>query len=421
MRDFIFHLSAAILLITGNSLFSQPNWVQLNSGVTAQLNVIAFVNSNTGYAAGTNSVLIKTTNAGVSWLSSNGGAGQGSIYKVSFPGIDTGYILIDSSFITKIYKTTNQGQSWFSLPPPQNSFKDFHFINGSTGYGAGYNVYKTTNGGVNWVNIALSNVYYTTSIYMVNGSEGYIAGARTEHPLDRTSIFSSSTGTSWDMSYTSQGYAIFKMGNFYDVNNGAFITTIPTANIYRKRNGGNWTVESLNVESIDYASKDLVFACGLAGLILKSFNGGDNWFNSASGVNSALHSVWFVDTAAGYVCGDNGIILKTTNGGGIVGINLTGTEIPNSFSLLQNYPNPFNPTTNIKFQIPKSGFVKLIIFDVLGKEVQTLVNKQLSPGTYSADFDGTSLPSGIYYYRLEVGDPSTPLRVTETKKMVLIK
>jgi hypothetical protein len=65
--------------------------------------------------------------------------------------------------------------------------------------------------------------------------------------------------------------------------------------------------------------------------------------------------------------------------------------------------------------MPKQGYVKITVFDVLGKEVQTLVNKQLSPGIYEADFDGSNLPSGVYYYKLEAGD------YKETKKMVLIK
>ncbi len=118
----------------------------------------------------------------------------------------------------------------------------------------------------------------------------------------------------------------------------------------------------------------------------------------------------------------NGCIINGVQYGQIIsGLTTINSEIPIDFNLLQNYPNPFNPTTNIKFQIPKSGFVKLMIFDVRGKEVQTLVNQQLLPGTYEADFDGSSLPSGVYYYRLEAEDPSTPLRVAETKKMVLIK
>jgi hypothetical protein len=112
-------------------------------------------------------------------------------------------------------------------------------------------------------------------------------------------------------------------------------------------------------------------------------------------------------------CIINGILYGDTST--FVGINQISTEAPNNHTLTQNYPNPFNPSTIIKFQIPKSGFVNLTVFDVLGKEVQTLVNQQLSPGTYSVDFDGSTLPSGIYYYRLESGS------FTETKKMVLIK
>ncbi len=111
-------------------------------------------------------------------------------------------------------------------------------------------------------------------------------------------------------------------------------------------------------------------------------------------------------------CYINGILYGDTT---LTGITLTSNEVPDKFSLSQNYPNPFNPATNIKFQIPRAGFVKLIIFDVLGKEVQTLVNQQLSTGTYEADFNGSSLPSGVYYYKVEAES------YTETKKMVLIK
>ncbi len=118
-------------------------------------------------------------------------------------------------------------------------------------------------------------------------------------------------------------------------------------------------------------------------------------------------------------CIINGIMHGDTNM--YLAVNPISTETPEKFSLLQNYPNPFNPATNIKFQIPKIGFVKLTIFDALGKEVQTLVNEQLSPGTFEADFDGSNLPSGVYYYKLVVGDNTNNGDFTETKKMVLIK
>lgn len=91
------------------------------------------------------------------------------------------------------------------------------------------------------------------------------------------------------------------------------------------------------------------------------------------------------------------------------------SEIPNSYSLSQNYPNPFNPTTNLEFGISKQGFVSLKVYDLAGKEVATLVNNQLNPGTYSYRFDATNLSSGAYFYKLESNG------FIETKKMFLIK
>lgn len=97
------------------------------------------------------------------------------------------------------------------------------------------------------------------------------------------------------------------------------------------------------------------------------------------------------------------------------GITPLSNEIPNAYSLSQNYPNPFNPTTNINFSVPKSGHVKLIVTDILGKEVTTLVNEKLNAGTYRADFEGSMLSSGIYFYRIEAEG------FNQTKKMILIK
>lgn len=99
----------------------------------------------------------------------------------------------------------------------------------------------------------------------------------------------------------------------------------------------------------------------------------------------------------------------------IVGITPTNNEIPGEYSLSQNYPNPFNPTTNIKFAIPSTGLVKLVIFDVLGREVTTLVNEVKVAGNYTVDFNASSLSSGVYFYRIDAGN------FTQTKKMLLIK
>ena len=99
----------------------------------------------------------------------------------------------------------------------------------------------------------------------------------------------------------------------------------------------------------------------------------------------------------------------------VIGIKNVSSEIPNGYKLLQNYPNPFNPTTKIRFSLPKNSFANLVVFDALGRELETLVNEQLNAGTYEADWSANKFSSGVYYYRLNTGD------FTETKKMILIK
>ena len=84
--------------------------------------------------------------------------------------------------------------------------------------------------------------------------------------------------------------------------------------------------------------------------------------------------------------------------------------------LAQNYPNPFNPVTKIAYAIPQPGFVTLKVYDMVGREVQTLVNEFQSAGRYTFDFDGRKLATGVYFYKLQVGD-----RFSEIKKMMYIK
>jgi hypothetical protein len=119
-------------------------------------------------------------------------------------------------------------------------------------------------------------------------------------------------------------------------------------------------------------------------------------------------------------CYINGVLYGDTT---LTGINQIGSVVPSSYSLGQNYPNPFNPITKIKFDVPPLSFpnvsignpVVLKVYDITGREVQTLVNESLKPGTYEVSFDGSSLNSGVYFYKLVTEG------FTETKKMILIK
>lgn len=105
----------------------------------------------------------------------------------------------------------------------------------------------------------------------------------------------------------------------------------------------------------------------------------------------------------------------------IIGIEEVSNIVPEKFTLYQSYPNPFNPTTTIKFSIPKSNKVSIKIFDILGREVKSLINEFKTAGTYSVVFDGSNISSGVYFYQLSAGSPGEAGNYIETRKMMLIK
>ena len=98
-----------------------------------------------------------------------------------------------------------------------------------------------------------------------------------------------------------------------------------------------------------------------------------------------------------------------------VDVDELGNEIPAEFSLNQNYPNPFNPTTTIKYEIPKNSFVKIIVYDLLGREINILLNEEKNSGIYEINFDAKDLSSGIYFYSIKAKE------FYQSKKMILLK
>ncbi|MEP0862183.1 MAG: T9SS type A sorting domain-containing protein [Ignavibacterium sp.] len=150
---------------------------------------------------------------------------------------------------------------------------------------------------------------------------------------------------------------------------------------------------------------------------------GNNWSSLGSGPNLWVNAICVKGTDI-YVGGE------FTSAGGkpsyyfgiyhtiLTDVNFDGNNLPQTFQLNQNYPNPFNPSTKISWQSPVSGYTTLKVYDVLGKEVATLVNEYRNAGSYEVEFNvgqTFSLSSGIYFYKLQVGE------FIQTKKMILAK
>jgi hypothetical protein len=189
--------------------------------------------------------------------------------------------------------------------------------------------------------------------------------------------------------------------------------------LLRKLNDTTWTnlSQNLNIGFFPNKIKDLVFSIlilGKYGKMFQSMDFGDTWKELPTPVNISLNDVAFYGPEIGYAVGDSGTILYTSNGG-VTAVEGNQTNVPVSFELAQNFPNPFNPVTTIRYQLQKTGFVTLKVYDLIGREVATLVNEEKPAGRYEVKFDGTNLSSGIYFYRIRAGN------FIDTKKFVLLK
>lgn len=157
------------------------------------------------------------------------------------------------------------------------------------------------------------------------------------------------------------------------------------------------------------------------GTVFKSFgmSGSDGTY-TAAGLPAGSYTlnayrIGYNPQSQNVVITNNSLTNINFNFGNPIGIQTIGTEIPSSYILNQNYPNPFNPVTQITYGLPKSGSVKVAIYDILGKEVAVIINGHQDAGKYRFDFNASGLSSGIYFYQLEAGN------FTDTKKMVVTK
>lgn len=199
-----------------------------------------------------------------------------------------------------------------------------------------------------------------------------------------------------------------------------------------------WTKASSN-PTVNYKIKIRKIAAGSQDFIFTSNSGG---LDTVAGLRKS-----FLDTLAGIMgtTGDsvrcswrawayNGLdSLQSINSFLItfvrstIGIQIISSEIPGSYALYNNYPNPFNPVTKIRFDLPgningKIADVKIVIFDILGQQQETIVNRQLQPGRFEADWNAENYPSGVYFYRLTVSQAgSSRVEYIDTRKMILIK
>jgi hypothetical protein len=342
-----------------------------------------------------------------------------------------------------VLRSVNKGHNWQIIHGPNQNFPDFNgldIISGTLGMthimiaGDNGKVYQTTSGGGNWSLIA--------------------------RPVNTTKKLNS-IAVAYDQVYCVVG------------DSGAVYRTIDGGQTWENRS----IAVNITLKKIVSMQYDRYCAVGSNGTIITSTDYGFSWSFRTSGTASTFNDVIFSGLDSGTVVGDNKVVRVTTNGGitwqadpsldsllntfpqrniisitqvdentvntisrrtssdknaadstfivavssePFLGIEPISNFIAKVFSLKQNFPNPFNPVTNIRFDIPANvkgqrSNVKIIIYDITGKEIEVLVDEAVRAGQYEIKWDGANYPSGVYFYTIIANDYS------QTRKMVLVK
>lgn len=397
------------------------SWSSQTSGTANQLLTVSAVTDQVAWAGGVGPTVVKTTNGGTSWTSATGTGISGSVYALSAWSANDAICTTTPATTTFIYKTSNGGTTWTQVYSLAGGFIDgIQMISATEGYAMGdpvtakWCILKTTDGGTTWARMATEPAQVGTEAGWNNSF--LISGTNMWFGTNNTRVYhSTDLGLTWTSGVTTGTVNTYAV-HFNTTSNGM---AAGDATVASTDGGTSYTAVTSpgttgNLNGLEGNGTDW-WALRSDANIYRSTNGGANWTTAFTVTGAVFQDIDFAIVGGcpkGWAVGNAGAIAKMTTTTGITSYN---GEVPSSFDLKQNFPNPFNPTTNINFSIPKSGMVTLKVYNMLGKEVATLVNEVKTAGNYIVGFNASNLPSGAYFYRIEAGN------FNDTKKMLLIK
>jgi photosystem II stability/assembly factor-like uncharacterized protein len=397
-------------------------WIQQNSGTSATLNAVCTLQPATAITAGDSGIILRTTNSGTTWARTNVGGSawnamafrtaqrgivvgqQGSIAKttdggitwaywntgsarnytaVSFGGASELFVGDDSGGIMLSH---NNGDTWELLQfPLHGTIQDICMELASEFPFGGYAimdrvVYQTTDGGSTWVQQPLPITSWGSALKgeIAPGGTTFVVGFDGQVVVQPLILRKTALDTIWH----------------------TFIFMPPSPAVI--------------LRGVSAPSQQVAYACGTGGAIFKTIDGGGFWSIGFGPTTGTLNAIQFYNDLIGFAVGDSGTILFTASGGA-TSVDDAGS-IPGGYSLSQNYPNPFNATTVMSYELGVKSEVRLVVYDVLGREVERLVDEVAQPGRNTATWDAGTNASGVYFCRMEAGG-----RIVQTRKLVVLR
>ena len=387
------------------------------------INCVKFQNSQTATMVGDNGIIMKTLNGGDSWENKISSTNK-NLRSVEFTMGNTGFAAGDDG---TILKTNDGGETWRQVNSiAGENLNDVCVITGSRYAAAcgnnGKLLVSVNNSGDIWLEINSGTNNNLKDLFFVNAFVGFAIGDNS------TLLKTTNGGRSWNPIEMQFGNRNFNSIFAFDENN--LIAAGELGSVFITNDGGiNWY--NADVPNFELSFNHIIFYNSNTGIIvadqgilLITTDGGLSWQHAVTGIinNPDLYTVSFADNKNGISAGKNGCKLYTLDGGvtwNEKNHNNQASGNKTAFSLSQNYPNPFNPSTQISYNLPFEGIVSLKVYDMLGKEITTLVNGYVNAGKYTVSFNGPNLSSGIYFYVLKSTSGSQSL--SKTMRMILTK
>ncbi len=386
---------------------------------------------NTIFAAGFNGLVAKSTDNGATWTSSYASVDKHcpTIQGLFFLNSQVGYAARNNRMVTK---TTNGGKTWTKIFPDTSwtSAVNYgtYFVNENVGFvvgklGTGTSAfYKTTDGGNTWTKKVGTFADHLKTVYFFDENNGIVGGR------NMVLAYTTDGGETWTNPTVNNLPSAYSDADVQQIKflNNQFGLAAAEALLKTTDGGKTWdyvsiSIQEKNIKSVVIVDENKWYVVGSL-FVFKTEDGGQTWtdvtspedFQTKLVYNSTLDgkgNMWISAGSSQLYVSDKPVPVEKES-----------APVVKSYFLDQNYPNPFGEavpsgqlSTTIRFGLKKPGHVTLKIYDALGRNHFTLINKFLNLGVYNINFDASGLSSGIYYYSMSVNN------VTLTKKMILIK
>lgn len=433
-------LTCMVLVFTGHDV--QAQWTHQMTDSLDWYKSVKAVSNTVAWAAGLSGCIRRTTDGGTTWTSV-GGSGFDSIAVMGIEALDANNAWIATvktrnPWGTYIHRTTNGGATWttgYANHDPAAFLDAIKMFDTTFGIALGdpvggrWMILSTGDGGDNWDRITTEPNQIGTEVGANNGlatiddthiwfTPGFYSN-RVYRTTDGTQTWSYST---LPFTYFTQAIKFLdtQVGvvGGYDASIWPPSDSMASAAARTTDGGATWT-------SITIPGRGAISAIAGSGRHMFATHGRNIYYSSDKGLTWSLsladtcvlfEGMSFVVSGTnftGWAVSWGGLIAKFS--GIVQGVEEIPGELPKTFALHQNYPNPFNPSTKIVYRVANREFVELGVYDVLGRKVATLVNEVKRPGTYTVQFDGSGLASGVYFYRVQAGQFSL------VRKMLLVK